>query len=509
MRAIIPILLIAWMVCPSQAGAQDLGGRSLAGLDRLQEGTRFRVSSADSDWRNGNADARPIEPGETLTVADIEGPGRITHIWFTISADDPHYGRSVTLRMYWDGQEEPAVESPLGDFFAVGHGLKRNVNSLPVQVSSEGRAYNCYWPMPFRKSARITVTNDSAEHKVHALFWYVDGVKLPSLPEDTAYFHAQYRQEFPCVGGRNYLIFDGEGAGHYVGTVLSVHMNSASWFGEGDDFFYIDGEQEPSLRGTGTEDYFCDAWGFRVFSSLYHGVPALEGRDAGDRLSVYRFHILDPIPFRKTFKFQIEHWPWVSPIPNTGRGYYSSLGFWYQKTVHAPWPRLERIASNGPWAPDKGRWHVPGALEAEDLAVIGFTGGKGPDHGPKAEKILPNLSGDHMLRFDTGGDGGFSLSVPAEKAGGYTVKVYYARAPEFGVVSLSVNGRRVGMPVDTYLKKKDLTRPLWPPKEIIIKNVALKKGQNKFTFSVNGKHPKAEGFQIGLDCVVLTPWDEQ
>ena len=269
MRSIVVCVLIA---AAGVARAQEASGHPLAGLERLKKERTRRVSSADENWRNGNADARPIGPGGTLTVAELEGPGRITHIWFTIAAADPYYGRSVTLRMYWDGDEQPGVESPLGDFFAAGHGIAVPVNSLPVQVSAEGRAYNCYWPMPFRKSARVTVTNDSPEHMVHALYWYVDWCATEDPGEDVAYFHAQYRQEFPCEAGRNYLIFDGVGQGHYVGTVLSVHMNSGSWFGEGDDFFYIDGEAEPSLRGTGTEDYFCDAWGFRPFNNLYYGV---------------------------------------------------------------------------------------------------------------------------------------------------------------------------------------------------------------------------------------------
>jgi hypothetical protein len=273
------------------------------------------------------------------------------------------------------------------------------------------------------------------------------------------------------------------------------------WFGEGDDIIAVDGKV--SFIGTGTEDYFCDAWGFRVFSSPYHGVPAQEGREVGDRLSAYRFHILDPIPFRKRFKFQIEHWPWLSPCPNTGRGYYSSLGFWYQKTVHAAWPRLERIVANEPWDPDKGRWQVPGSLEAEDLEVTAFRSMIGSDARPRPEKALPNLSGDHMLLFDSGGDGGFTLSVPVEKAGRYTVRIYYARAPEFGIVRLVINGESVGEPVDTYLEKNDLTRPLWPPEAISFPDVMLKEGANAFAFSVNSRNPQAKGYQAGLDCLVL------
>lgn len=270
-------------------------GSPLDGLETLRSFEAQRASSSDPNWRDGNADNRPIPPGETLTLAELEGPGRISHIWFTIAHDVPYYSRLLTLRIYWDGEEHPSVECPIGDFFAMGHGVDLPFESLPVTVSSDGRARNCYWPMPFRESARVTVTNESSV-PCGAIFYYIDWQALESLPEDTAYFHAMYRQEFPCVMGRNFLIADIEGRGHYVGTVQSVYHVSPGWYGEGDDFFFIDGEEEPRLRGTGTEDYFCDAWGFRQFSGPFYGVPLWEGYDTGDRSTAYRWHIADPSP---------------------------------------------------------------------------------------------------------------------------------------------------------------------------------------------------------------------
>jgi len=174
---------------------------------------------------------------------------------------------------------------------------------------------------------------------------------------------------------------------------------------------------------------------------------------------------VDPIPFRKSFKFEIEHWPWFSCWPNTGRGYYSSVGFWYQKGIHKPWPRLERIISEEPWDPTKGRWHVEGALEAEDLGILEYQTQAGKGARPYTQFLMPNLSGDHMLCFDSGGKGEFSAAVPAEEAGKYTVKIHYVRAIDYGIVQLSINGEPAGEPVDTYLRTDDLTRPLWPPRE--------------------------------------------
>ena len=170
----------------------------------------------------------------------------------------PFYSRLLTLRIYWDGETQPSVECPVGDFFGIGHGVDQPFMSIPIRVTSEGRARNCYWPMPFRKSARITVTNES-DTACRSFYYYVDWQKHKSLRRNTAYFHAMYRQEFPCAMGRNYLIADLEGRGHYVGSIQSVCLMSDGWYGEGDDFFFVDGEAEPRLRGTGTEDYFCDA----------------------------------------------------------------------------------------------------------------------------------------------------------------------------------------------------------------------------------------------------------
>jgi hypothetical protein len=217
--------------------AQPVLGHPLAGLEKLKDFQTRRASSSNPDWRNGNGDARPIEPGGTLTLAELEGPGVVTHIWFTIAHSAPFYSRLLTLRMYWDGEEHPSVECPVGDFFGIGHGVDKPFMSLPIRVTSDGRARNCYWPMPFRKSARITVTNESKD-RCRSFYYYVDWQKHAALPDDTAYFHAMYRQEHPCVMGRNYLLADIEGRGHYVGTVQSVYHTSAGWYGEGDDFFF-------------------------------------------------------------------------------------------------------------------------------------------------------------------------------------------------------------------------------------------------------------------------------
>jgi hypothetical protein len=308
---------------------------SLGALARMQEFRAERASSSHEDLTK-NADARPIEPGETLVLAEIEGPGVITHFWNTVASEDPFYGRSLVLRCYWDGNEKPSVEVPLGDFFGMGHGAMQSYTSLPAAISSFGRSRTCYWRMPFATGARVTVTNESTEHRTGSFYYYLDWQKRDALPEDSAYFHAVYRQEFPAQPG-NYTILETTGKGHYVGTVYSAHQVELGWFGEGDDFFYIDGEEYPSLRGTGTEDYFNDAWGFRAFHTPYYGVSLWEGYFPGDRVTAYRWHVEDPIPFEKSLKLEIEHRGSIFTDAAEHLGQFferpdwvSSVAFWYQ-----------------------------------------------------------------------------------------------------------------------------------------------------------------------------------
>lgn len=465
---------------------------ALDALSRLGSGRTMRSSSSDPNWRSGNEDSRPIRPGDTLTVADLEGPGVIRHIWFTINAVDARYGRSITLRIYWDGQEEPAVESPIGDFFAVGHGSRRTVDSMPVAVTSEGRAYNCYWPMPFAKRARITLTNDSKKDRVKAVYWYVDWEKVPALPADTAYFHAQYRQEFPTQAGTNYLILDAEGAGHYVGTVLSAYCRTAGWFGEGDDFFYIDGETEPSLRGTGTEDYFCDAWGFREFCRPYYGVVQFDGFEFGDRVTVYRWHIKDPVRFTKALKVEIEHKGVMYDVHGKRvSGFeeradlFSSVAFWYQTG------KARRFAT----LPPAHERVVPQTLveiEARPEAA---------KPAPADAKVDITTSGIHsdgrqlLARFT---DAGSSLTLPfllPAKAHG-VARLRLSGCPEGGIWAVSLDGKRVPGSVDLY------SHGLCA-REVRIGLVDLAPGEHTLSFECLGRNPVSSAYFLGVDAITI------
>jgi hypothetical protein len=339
MKKSILIAAVAVVAALSLA-AGPLPGQSMEKLTRRQDGVSMRAASGNSVDNN---DSAHLGKGQTLTIADLQGPGKITHIWLVPSSMNIRYPRALVLRIYWDGAEAPSVETPLGDFFAVGNGMRADVNSLPVKVSSYGRGYNCYWEMPFKSRARITVTNECTTDTA-GLYYQIDWVKWDQAPADLMYFHARYHQEHPPVMGQPYTVFKTSGNGHYVGTVLSSQNAIGHWYGEGDDFFYIDGEKTPSISGTGTEDYFNEAWNMRVHSSLYTGCTVFEPRSIDARVSAYRWHIQDPVIFKKALTFEIERTGFIMNskgelVSEFGRrpDYWSSVSFWYQDAVAGPW----------------------------------------------------------------------------------------------------------------------------------------------------------------------------
>lgn len=450
----------------------------------------MRASSADPNWQNGNWDARPIPPGETLTIAQLEGPGLITHIWFTIAAEDRYFPRMLTLRIYWDGEKTPSVESPIGDFFAVGHGLRAWVNSAKVEVSSDGLAYNCYWLMPFRKSARITVSNDS-KYPVGALYYMVDWVKLKSLPEDIPYFHAQYRQEFPCEKGKDYLILDTVGSGFYAGTVLSVEMGQPGWFGEGDDRFYVDGEAEPSLKGTGTEDYFNDAWGFRQFTHPHHGVTIWEGYDTGDRGTAYRWHLEDPVFFNKSLRVTIEHkgaiYDWEKRTFVSGFGerddYFSSVAFWYQRG------RAKRFASVPPAEERLPKGGI--YIEGESLIPTGRF-----EHGDRVQVQEGGAwSGGKQMFYTPPDKSSVEVRFDVKEDGLYLLKGELTHSWDYGIWKVYLDGEELGE-FNLYSPQVSVKKLNWGTRQ-------LKAGTHVLRFVCVGKDEKSTGYYFGLDGIYL------
>jgi hypothetical protein len=306
-----------------------------------------------------------IKSGQTFTLAEIKGPGAIQQIWMTPTGR----WRYWILRMYWDGEEHPSVECPAGDFFASGWGQYAHVNSLAVCVNP-GSAFNCYWPMPFRKSARLTIENISETDET---LYYQVNYTLTEVPEDEGYFHAQFRRTNPVPYKKVYTILDGvKGKGHFVGTYMAWGVNNNGWWGEGEIKFYIDGDIPagtsldkavaehggkffPTICGTGTEDYFCGSYGFHVtkdgkrqygeYSTPYAGMPQVirpDGLDsANTRFGLYRWHIMDPVRFDDDLAVTMQAIGWRSagrylPLQDD----IASVAYWYQTEPHAPFPKL-------------------------------------------------------------------------------------------------------------------------------------------------------------------------
>jgi Protein of unknown function (DUF2961) len=350
------------VMLPVAALAQD-PTNWLSNLPQVKDYVQHRASSYDRS--GGNADARQVASGETLVLLDEAGPGLVSHVWVTIASDDPPHLKALVLRMYWDGEATPSVEAPIGDFFGLGLGDYFLYQSIPLAVGSD-KALNCFFPMPFQKHARITVTNEGTQ-KVDAFYYNIDYRAYPKpLPADTLYFHAQYRQAAPnkgwtnqwqsngdrlvnektnLNGDGNYVWMEATGRGHFVGVTMSVLQNQDGWWGEGDDMFFVDGEALPSINGTGSEDYFLGAWDFgsHAFSYGLFGAPVKGQEVAGGRSSVYRFHLDSPITFRKSLRATIEH-----GHANVRSDNYFSVAYWYQTEPHAAFPALPALEQRIP-----------------------------------------------------------------------------------------------------------------------------------------------------------------
>ena len=285
-----------------------------------------------------------IGPGAIYEMANIEGPGAIQQIWLTPTGN----WRFSILRFYWDGEETPSIECPAGDFFCMGWGEYAHLNSLPVCVNP-GSALNCYWEMPFRKHCRITFENIAEEETT---LYYQVNYTLTDVPEDRAYLHAQWRRSNPLPYKEDYVILDGvKGHGHYVGTYLAWQVNNTGWWGEGEIKFFLDGDEWPTICGTGAEDYFCGSYGFErdgqyaVFSTPYAGMHQVIKPDglyrSQQRFGLYRWHLMDPVRFERDLRVTIQALGWRSggrylPLQDD----IASAAFWYQAEPHAPFPAL-------------------------------------------------------------------------------------------------------------------------------------------------------------------------
>ncbi len=304
---------------------------------RLQ---RFRSRKQSShDVTGGNNDAWEIKAGAEKEIFSATGAGVITHVWFTIAAAPMHL-KELVLRANWDGNAKPSIETPIGDFFGLNLG-DYVVFESQYLACSPGQSLNCYFAMPYRKAARLTVTNEG-DRDVGAFYSNIDYVETESLPDDALYFHAHYHQAVPnqaqhldngknLDGATNYVYCETRGRGHLMGVTLGVIQNAEGWMGEGDDMIFIDDASTPTIIGTGTEDYFLGSWNFggrmhaQPFSHHQYGAPLIQSPErVGGRYCLYRFHGDNPVTFAKKLKHTMEH-----GHANDRADNFYSCAFWY------------------------------------------------------------------------------------------------------------------------------------------------------------------------------------
>lgn len=495
------------------------------GLAAVREGRSRAISSHAPGFSNSDR-LKYIKPGETVTIFEAKGAGIINHIWLTFNDAAPNWlekngsatPAELIIRMYWDDATEPAVEAPIGDFFASGFGLRKEVKSDPVLVEG-GDAYNCYWPMPFRKAAKITVTNDGKKN-ARSFYYQTDYTELKRLPKNTAYFCAQYRQEFPEETGHDYLIADIEGKGHYVGTVMSVRSRSPYWFGEGDVKYYVDGETEPSTWGTGTEDYFLSAWGFTENLNPYSGCSYMSKgeEDLGARYTLYRWHVKDPLRFTKSFRFEVEHTGWISDDETASgkvEGHVereddiATVAFWYQQG------QPKRFATIPPYE-QRILPVIENIIEAKDMiASVRHSSGE-----VKLEEGFYFTGGQQILFTPSTGNAWLEADFTIDKEEYRGLMLKMSHDADYGKYKLFIDGKpiaRVPMTIDF-----DFNDPKIEPRilnfysasldvyDYYLGSTALKTGKHTIRFEQVGSDFRSDGNKLGFDSFrLMQRWNKK
>lgn len=489
MRSFVLVVSLFLGIAPvAEAQPTPWQGGVMDGLFMAKEGGLAHYSSYDRS--GGNEDFVEIAPGETHTLVDHDGgAGVVRRWWLTIAPrDNRKIQRQLIVRCYWDGEEEPSVEVPVSDFFGMGFGEWKDYQSLPLNMTSGG--YNSYWPMPFRESARVTVENTS-DVPIDRFYYNIDVATRPQLSEEALYFHAQYRQT-QTEEGTPVTVLETEGRGHYVGTLLSMQPISGSHFGylEGDQRIFVDGEENPSIIGTGTEDYFSSGWYYDTgeYSAPYHGVTIKD--ESNGRINTYRWHVEDPIPFEESFRFTIEHGG-TNDAPGVE---YSSVAFWYQTHPHPDFPPLpERLLPLSETAtPD---------VEGEALADRAEATG-GEVQTQDLSSFEGTWSGGSQLWW-TMAEPGDRLTLPIEVAevGEYDLIGFFTRAPDYGIIRLHAGGTTLRPMVDGYSENVEPTGP------ISFGTVSLEAGVNEIVVELVGKDARSSGYSggylVGIDGFLL------
>jgi hypothetical protein len=476
-------------------GEKGKGGRAIPQPDEPKPFTNARAAdNLGQGWK-----VRPfirVNAGETATLMDVTGSGIIQHIWLVEGLN-----RGLVLRFYWDDEETPSVEVPVPEFFAVGHGRFAPVNSLPVVVNPMN-ALNCFWPMPFRKRARITLTNETGQD-VPLVAYQITYVETP-VPAAVGTFHAQYRRA-STAEQNPYVILDGvKGRGRYVGTFLAWTQLEKGWFGEGEIKFFMDGdEQFPTICGTGMEDYFLGSYGFpKPYTTLYAGtvLPANENAEPPNFWSLYRWHIQDPINFERDLRVTIQALGWGKD------GKYkkladdiASVAYWYQTEPHAPFPALPPAKDRRQDKRPTTAATIPGAIEVEKMKILSKAGSLNTSTQTNYLFAQGQWSGGAQLFVRAQKPGEFiELLVADNVAGAKKIVLHATKAPDYGTLRFTINGKAAGT-FDGHAAAVQLSGPIelgvFEPVD----------GKLVLRAEVTGANDHASGgrYLFGLDCVVL------
>ncbi|BDD05828.1 hypothetical protein AUTU_33110 [Aureibacter tunicatorum] len=446
----------------------------------LEHGKMVQLSSYDTT--GGNNDRINIHEGKTVEIANIDGPGVIKRMWFTTDSRDPYYLRRILLRFYWDDETEPSVEVPFGDFFGCGFEYKHHMAEY-VGMSSGG--YYSYFPMPFNKNARIEVVNQTGE-EIFAFYYHINYFELDEkLPDDTEYFHAQWKRDIRTDYDDNFVALDAEGKGKFVGLSFNGEpYDNSLFYLEGDEMIYVDGEDFPSTYGTGWEDYFTGGWYFQEgpFDGPYHGVVVLDKENG--RVTAYRHHIPDPIPFKESIKVTMEH-----GHANEQKVDWSTTVFWYQQEPHKPMEPIKKASLRIPL-----RRKVPN--EAVDFFAYKLEGA--------AHKVVdmsnygPDWFNMQQIEVDGGNGAEFHVTIPEAYEKAYNIDLYTTKGPDYGNVEIYHKGKKIGA-FNGYHDE------VFPAEIVSLEKLVPENQEIKLTFKVVGAHPKSKGFKMGLDAAVFEP----
>ena len=487
--SVIFLILLTLFSCNTGYRADVQSLLSPAALPYLKTSKLILVSSHDTS--GGNQDRIFIAPGKKVDILNVEGPGMIVRMWFSVNSRDPYFLRRIVIRIFWDNEEKPSVEVPFGDFFGCGFLYKPYISDY-LGMTSGG--YVCYFPMPFERQARIEIANETLQ-EIQGFYYQIGYQKFEgALQSDVSYFHARWNRNIRTSYDSNYVLLKTEGNGHIVG----VNMNIQSYDGklnflDGDEMFYVDGEKRPSIHGTGTDDYFSGGSHFsnNEFAGPYSGL--IYKNDSLGQIAAYRFHIADPIPFRKNVKLSFEHGHGNQVVAD-----YSSTVYWYQMEPHQPYPHFPIAGQRIPLRIAK----PVRMLEAEKLTfrmeglrskVVNMS-----DYGPE-------WGGNKHILIEARDKSSFGLDLNGLKEPLYNIDLYYTKGPDYGNADVYLNDIKAGtihgyspfiLPDGKVTLTGSPTMTGWVPQS----------GAFIFRFVVTGKDASSKGYNIGMDGISLEPW---